>query len=223
MLKLPIIVVNCKAYDNCVGEGAIKIAQVCERVAKQAKITIAVAVEASDIYHVTMASRIPVLAQHVDPVSPGAHTGAILAQSVKEAGAVGTLLNHSEKKLGIADLKKSLSNAGRAGLLAIVCAATPAEAKKLAMMKPDMIAIEPPELIGGNVSVSVAKPEIITAATKSVKSIPVLCGAGIKTKADVEKAMRLGVKGILVASGITLAKNPEAVLKEFASAMQNFK
>ncbi len=219
MLKLPLLVVNCKAYENCVGEGAARIAETCERVAKLTKTTIVVAVEPSDIYHVGMASRIPVFAQHIDFAEPGAHTGSVLPESVKDAGAVGTLLNHSEKKLTFPVLKKSVARAKKAGLLTLVCAATPAEAKKIAELNPDMIAIEPPELIGGNISVSKAKPEVVTATTKAIKGIPILCGAGVKTKDDVKKAMQLGVKGILVASGITKAKNPEKVLKDFVLAM----
>jgi len=220
MLKLPAIVVNCKAYENCVGEGAIRIAEACEKVSRLMKTTIAVAVETADIYHVRMASRLPVFAQHVDPDEPGAHTGAVLPEAVRKAGAAGTLLNHSEKKLTIAVLKKAIARARQAGLMTLVCAATPAEAKRIAALKPDMIAIEPPELIGGDVSVSAAKPGVITATTKAIKDIPILCGAGIKTRQDVAKAMQLGAKGILVASGITKARNPEQVLKDFASAMR---
>lgn len=222
MLALPVIVVNCKAYGNCVGDGAIRLAQTCERVAKMTKTTIAIAVQTADIYHVKMAAGIPVFAQHVDGVQPGAHTGAVLADAVRRAGAAGTLLNHSEKKLSLTALKHSLARAKQAGLTTLVCAATPAEAKKVAQFKPDLIAIEPPELIGGNVSVSTAKPEIITATTKAIKGIPILCGAGIKTKQDVAKAVTLGVQGILVASGVTLAKHPEQVLRDFATAMQKF-
>ncbi len=222
MIPLPAIVVNLKAYENCTGDGAIRLAQVCERVAKLMRTTIAVAVQPADIYHVTMAARIPVFAQHIDPAC-GAHTGAILAESVKHAGAVGTLLNHSEKKLAFPQLKQSIDRAKQVRLTTLVCAATPAEAKKIAALKPDFIAIEPPELIGGTVSVSTAKPQVVTATTKGITKIPILCGAGVKTKQDVAKAMELGVKGILVASGVTLAKNPEQVLKDFASAMQKFK
>ncbi len=222
MLKLPAIVVNCKAYENCVGKGAIRMAEICEEVAVRNKTSIAVAVEAADIYHVRMASRIPVFAQHVD-LDSGAHTGIVTPESIKDAGAIGTILNHSEKKLDFEVLKKTIARAKKAKLVTLVCAATPEEAKKISALKPDIIAIEPPELIGGNVSVSTAKPEVVTATTKSIKGIPILCGAGVKTKTDVSKAMQLGVKGILVASGITKAKNPEEVLTDFAKAMHNFK
>lgn len=219
-VKLPIIVVNCKAYENCIGDKAIRIAEICERVAKATGVTIAIAVDAADIYHVKMAARIPVFAQHVDADPPGAHTGSILPEAVEQAGAVGTILNHSEKKLALPVLQKSIARARHAGLATLACAATPKEAADIAALKPDFIAIEPPELIGGDISVSTAKPEVITATTKLIAQIPVLCGAGIKTKNDAAKAVALGAQGILVASGVTLAKNPEQVLKDFAAGLR---
>lgn len=223
MLQLPVIVVNFKAYGDCIGEGAVRLAQVCERVSRRLRVSVVVAVQPSDVHHVCSAVRIPVFAQHVDGVMPGAHTGSVLAEAVRQAGAVGTLLNHSERRLKPAVLKQSIARAKQAGLMVLVCAATPAEAKRIARLSPDFIAIEPPELIGGNISVSTARPEIVTATTSVIKNIPVLCGAGIKTSDDVSKAIKLGVKGILVASGVVLAKSPEQVLNGFAKGMQNLK
>jgi triosephosphate isomerase len=220
MLTPPLIVVNCKAYENCIGDKAIRIAEICERVSKTSGVAIAIAVDAADIYHVKMAARIPVLAQHVDADAPGAHTGSILPEAVAQAGAIGTILNHSEKKLTLPLLKKSIARAKQAGLLTLACAATPKEAADIAALKPDFITIEPPELIGGTVSVSTAKPDVITATTKLIAQIPLLCGAGIKTKNDVVKAVALGAQGILVASGVTLAKKPEQALKDFAAGLR---
>jgi triosephosphate isomerase len=223
MLQLPVIVVNCKAYERAVGEGAVRIAEICERVAARVKVSVVVAVEPADIYHVKMAVRIPVFAQHVDAVEPGAHTGVILPEAVRDAGAAGTLLNHSERRLAQAVLAQSITRARKAGLITLACASTPDEAARIAALQPDLIAIEPPELIGGTVSVSKAKPEVITLTTHAITGIPVLCGAGIKTAEDIRKAMQLGAKGILASSGVTLAKNPEQVLLDFATAMQTFK
>ena len=47
-------------------------------------------------------------------------------------------------------------------------------------MEPTYIAYEPPELIGGNVSVSSAKPEIIAQAAKACNGkTKLLVGAGL--------------------------------------------
>ena len=92
----------------------------------------------------------------------------------------------------------------------------------IAFLEPDMIAMEPPELIGGDISVSTARPEAIVEtieAVKSVKSVPVLVGAGIKNGQDVKKAIELGAKGVLVASGIVKAKDPKKAINDLVDGM----
>ena len=49
---------------------------------------------------------------------------------------------------------------------------------------------------------------------KKKHDIKLLVGAGIKTKEDIGKALELGADGVLIASGIDLATDPEKALKE---------
>jgi triosephosphate isomerase len=78
------------------------------------------------------------------------------------------------------------------------------------------VAVEPPELIGGDISVTKANPRIVEDTVDAVKeanrSVSVLCGAGIKTGADVKAALDLGADGVLLASGVVRAKDPRAAL-----------
>ena len=53
-----------------------------------------------------------------------------------------------------------------------------------------------------------------------VSHIPVLCGAGVKTREDVFKAISLGARGILLASGVTKAKDPRAVLLDLVKDLE---
>ncbi len=214
-------IINFKAYKTSVGLNALKLAKICERVAKKQRANIAVAVQPSDILAVAASVNIPVLAQHVDAVDFGAKTGWILPESVQQAGAVGSLVNHSEHRLPLSVIKQTVERLRKLGMLSVVCANTPAMAVKVAKFKPDIIAIEPPELIGGNVAVSQAKPQVITQTTHRIKSIPILCGAGVKTKDDVSKAVQLGAKGILVASGVTNAPNPEKALTQLVKGFHS--
>ncbi|MBU1200967.1 MAG: triose-phosphate isomerase [Nanoarchaeota archaeon] len=221
-MKTPIIIVNFKAYKEGTGRNAVKLAKICEKVAKKTKKNIAIAVEEVDIRNISSKVKIPVLSEHLDSIREGAHTGNNLAEAIKENGAWGTLLNHSENRLRIDQLEESIKRAREVGLKTVVCANNSEIAEAVAAFEPDMIAIEPPELIGGDISVSTAKPQVITDTIKKVKriaNIPVLCGAGIKSGADVKKAIKLGAKGILVASGIVKAKDPEKALTELADAL----
>jgi len=212
-------IINFKAYQSATGINAIKLAKICEKVAKKQNANIAVAVQPSDIFAIAANVKIPVLAQHVDAIDFGANTGWILPESVLQAGAVGSLVNHSEHKVPLPVIKATIQKLKKLGMLSVACASTPAIAIKIAKLKPDIIAIEPPELIGGKISVSDAEPEIITKTTHKIRNIPVLCGAGVHTKHDVSAALELGAKGVLVASGVAKAKNPEKVLTQLVRGL----
>ena len=207
-------IINFKAYQTSIGLNAIKLAKICEKVAKKERANIAVAVQPADIFAVAANVNIPVLAQHVDAIEFGAKTGWILPESALQAGAVGSLINHSEHQIPLQQIKATIDRLRALGMLSVVCANTPTTAIKIAKLNPDIIAIEPPELIGGNIAVSQAKPQVITQTTSKIRNIPILCGAGVKTKDDVVKSVQLGAKGILVASGVTNAKNPEQALTQ---------
>ena len=221
-LRTPIIIVNFKTYDGCFGEKAVELARVVDNVAKETGALLAVAPNNIDIYRVVQQVSIPVLAQHTSPILTGSHTGHILAQAVKEAGAVGTLLNHAEKTISLEVIKDTIARCREAGLATVVCADTVVSIKKIAALKPDMVAIEPPELIGGKVSVTTADPGLLTRsldAVRSVADIPVLCGAGVKTGEDIAAALKVGMKGVLLASGVTKADDPEAALMNLVKGL----
>lgn len=217
----PVLLINLKTYEEATGHKAVKFAAIAEAFADSGA-EIILAVQHADIRLVSENTGVPVFSQHIDPVKFGPSTGWLLPEAAKAAGASGTLLNHSERRMDSKTISKCLARCREIGLRTVVCAETPERAKAVAALKPDYIAIEPPELIGGEVSVSKARPEVITAAVKKVNSvapIPVLCGAGVKNGEDVRRALELGAKGILVASGVVKAKRPQeaisALLKGF--------
>jgi triosephosphate isomerase len=212
----PAIIVNFKAYENATGGKAVALAKRCAHVALETGADIRIAVQTADIAHVASAVDIPVYAQHVDGVGFGKHTGAVLPEAIKDAGAIGSLINHSEWKIPLANIKAAVERCKKLGLEIVACADTPEEAAELNGLKPTFIAIEPPELIGGDISVSTAKPEVITSTLDAV-NVPVLAGAGVKNSKDVRVAIDLGVKGVLVASGVVKATDVEDALKELIS------
>jgi len=221
-LKLPVYVINFKTYPEASGKNAVKLAMICKKAADKKKASVLVAVQAGDIYEVAKTG-IKTIAQHVDAAEPGRNTGFILAEDVKKNGAVGTLLNHSEHRLKFGLLKKTIKICRENNLIVIACASTPAEAGKISKLKPDYIAIEPAELIAGKISVSKAKPEVVSDAVSGVKrinNIPVLCGAGVSTGVDVRKAVELGADGVLLASAFVKASNPKAVLLDMANSIK---
>ena len=214
----PLLVINTKTYAEATGEQAVALAKLCDRIAKETGVKIVITVPPTDLVALKNLG-IDIYAQHMDFYEAGAHTGSVIASALKNTGATGTLINHAEKRLDFDSIAKTVQQAKAYRLTSIVCVATAEETEKAAMLQPDYIAIEPPELIGGEVSVTTASPECITDAVKQAGDVAILCGAGVKTAADAEKAIELGAQGILVASGVVLADNKEEKIRELCTAM----
>jgi len=218
-----LLVVNFKTYVEATGKRAIELAKLAGEVSRETGVTIIVAPQFTDIEPVSKTVDIPVFSQHVDSVKPGAHTGHVLAEAVKSAGAEGTLLNHSERRINTSEIADTLKVCSEADLLSLVCADTTQASVNIAKMLPDMIAIEPPELIGSGISVSKARPELITESLGQIRKVNqrvrFLCGAGVTTSEDVSKALELGSQGVLIASSVVKSKNPQAALEGMAGVM----
>jgi len=221
----PILAINFKAYyPHSFGEHALNIARAAVKVLEELRdISIILAPPFTELYRIIREVRdkdIKVYAQHADPVEPGPVTGYIPIEGLRELGVDGVILNHSEHKLRLSDLFFLIKKARALGLEVLVCADEPEIGASVAVLNPDMIAVEPPELIGTGISVSKAKPEVITKSVELISKVnqrvKILTGAGISTGEDVYVAIKLGTVGVLVASAIVKAKDPYAVIREMA-------
>lgn len=214
----PVVIVNYKAYPGCVGKRVVELTKALERAAHGKRVTLGVAPQAADLHRVAQATSAVVLAQHVDPIAPGNGTGSTLVEAVADAGAKGSLVNHAERRLTIADVDACVARLRAAGLTSVVCTNTATATRAAAALRPDLVAIEPPELIGGKVSVTSADPEIVRASAKLAKEahrdVRVLCGAGVRTGDDLAMALKLGTDGVLLASAVTTAADPASALAE---------
>lgn len=211
-MEFPILVVNFKNYPEGQGRNGVELAKSLDRASRELGKPVAIAPPAPILMKVAEVVEVPVLAQHVDPVPASSTTGFLPPEAVKEAGCIGSIVNHSEHKLQREEVLKVVRRLHELGMFALICASTPEEAASLATFGPDSIALEPPELIGTGIAVSKARPELIVEGVKAVRSvnknIRVLCGAGISSGEDVTRALKLGAEGVLVASAILKARSP---------------
>jgi triosephosphate isomerase len=213
-----LIVVNFKTYATAYGEAAETLGRMMAEVNTDARMV--AVVSAFDLSAVASIEGLEVWSQHLDPVGKGSHTGWLEPDAALERGAVGTIINHAEHKVSIdhvANLMEMLPD----GFPICACAADVEEARALAKLGPTFIAVEPPELIGGDISVTTADPAIVSDTVAAVKevnpNVRVLCGAGVKNGQDVATAIQLGAEGVLLASGVTKANDPMGVLQDLVS------
>jgi triosephosphate isomerase len=211
----PLIVVNHKTYESAQGEASATLARSIEAAAKPGVRMVSVVSPFDLSATVAAAPNIEVWAQHLDPIGFGSNTGRLHPATAIASGATGSIINHAERKVPIEHVEELLASLPN-DFVVCACASDLEEARALAALSPDFIAVEPPELIGGDISVTSADPEIIRATVEAVHAVDstvrVLCGAGVKSGEDVATAIELGAEGVLLASGVTKSNDPAAVL-----------
>ena len=115
-LKTPVVILNFKTYLESSGEKALDLANALESAGEESGITMVAVPQAIDIYRIKEETNIPVLSQHIDAVSPGGHTGSNLFESFVASGIDGTLLNHSECRMTLADIAEVVKKTKEAEL-----------------------------------------------------------------------------------------------------------
>jgi len=216
--RVPAVYLNFKAYASATGKRAVELAKIAQEVADETGREVVVLPQHVDLRLVRQEVSIPVFAQSADPYVEGSYTGHVTFNALQDVGVDGIMVNHSEHRVPLDFVQKVVEMAKERGLEQLVCAATPDEVAAVAAIEPTYIAVEPPELIGGPISVATAKPEVITASVDAMRKVTskskLLCGAGIANRRDVEVSVRLGTVGVLLASAYTKARDPKAVLMD---------
>jgi triosephosphate isomerase len=220
-IRPPVFEIGLKGY--CWGADAVRLAVEADRLAEELGVAIVFDPQTVDIPAVVAATRrILVFAQHMDPVLPGRGVGSVLAEALRDAGAAGTLLNHSERPMAREDLARAIGRAREAGLLTLVFAATPAEAGALAQLGPDIVLAEPPELIATGVSAGNVMEGFVAESVAAVRAVDpailVMSGAGVNGPEDVDRMIRLGLDGTGSSSGILRAADPFAAMRAMLEA-----
>jgi triosephosphate isomerase (TIM) len=204
------IIVNFKNYKK--GKSVLRLVWGIEHVSKK----IIIAVPDIEIERVAGRTESRVFAQHVDSFEGERGTGLITIEGLKKAGAKGSLLNHSEHRVGFEEIKEVLKVAEKKKFKVLIFVKSVTEAKKILKLKPWAIAYEDPKLVGGKKSITKYRTKTVEEfgkLFKGKKTIP-LCGAGIQGREDYLKAKELGCNGVAIASGVVKSKRPEKVLKE---------
>ena len=213
--------VNYKTYETGTGDRGLGVAQVCEEVSQETGIPIAVCPQTADLFRLGQQVNIELWAQHVDPITPGRNTGWQLPEAIMHAGASGVLINHSEHPLSDEEVHHTIERCVDVGLQTMVFVDTVEKATAVDAYLPTYIAFEPPELVGGDVSVATAGSDVLAQVVEAVNTATVIAGAGVHAVADVEKCVELGVQGVILASAVMKkTDDPRSLLAELASGFQ---
>jgi triosephosphate isomerase len=222
-LKPPLFEIGLKGY--LFGKDALELAKAADSISKKYGIAIIFDPQHVDIPKIAEETEnIFVFAQHMDSVEVGVGVGSILPEAIKAAGAVGTLLNHSERRISLNEISRTIKRADEVGLATLVFADSPEEAAAIAHLNPNIILAEPPELIGSGMSVGKLQEDFISKTITQVKKINpeiiIANSAGIRTPDDVAEIIRLGAQATGSTSGILKAKDPIKMMEEMIKALK---
>jgi len=188
------IVLNFKRYLDL--NGAVRLAQIAKKYG-------AIVCPQPDHLAACLETGVECWTQKYEPMARG-HTG--------------TLLNHSDYRLDFKTIEETMLELE--GIKVCVCCKDAEEGMRIADFGPDFLAYEPPELIGNKEkSVASERPEDIQRLASSVQC-PVLVGAGVHNAQDVKSALEMGARGILVATDVVKATDPEKELRELVEAFK---
>ncbi|MCX6383599.1 MAG: triose-phosphate isomerase [Actinobacteria bacterium] len=223
VLKPPLFEIGLKGY--LFGKDALELAKAADKISKKYGITIIFDPQHVDISKIAAETEnIYVFAQHMDSIKIGVGVGSILPEAIKAAGAVGTLLNHSERRINLSEISKTIKRADEVGLATLVFADSPEEAAAIAHLNPNIILAEPPELIGSGTSVGKLQEEFISKTIAAVKKINpkiiIANSAGVRTADDVAEIIRLGAQATGSTSGILKSKDPIKTMEEMIKALK---
>ena len=204
------------------GERMLRLAKAVDEIAAEYDLDVIITPQYADIRMIAEnTSHIHVYAQHMDYLRPGRGLGSVLPESIKEAGAVGVMLNHDEKKLTLDEIEKTIARADEVGLATIVCADSVREIEAVAKLSPNLIVAEPTELIGTGVTSDMGYVrDTIEAVRRINPDIMVLQGAGISTPDDVARVIRAGALATGCTSGVMRAADPEAAARAMLSTLR---
>ena len=93
------------------GDTLVEVAKGFEKLARKYRIDVILDIPDTEIYRVAHSvdtKRVHVYSQHMDSMPVGRGMGRTLPEALKDAGAVGCMLNHAEHKLTIEEIEKAI-------------------------------------------------------------------------------------------------------------------
>ncbi len=206
------------------GKTLVKMAKGLEKLAKKYKVNVVLDIPDTEIYNVAKnvnSKYVHVYSQHMDSIPVGKGMGRTLPEALKEAGAVGVMLNHAEHKLTIEEIEKAIKRADELGLATMVCADSVEEVKAIAKLAPNILVAEPTELIGtGKPADKEYVDEVIKVIKEINPDIKPFPSAGISKGEDCYNIIKAGSSASGCSSAIAKAENPLKLAEEMISAVR---
>lgn len=222
-IPYPHFEINFKVYPETHGEHALEFARMVERVERDTGTRFVLTPQTPDLRLIAGETDLAFTAPHIDAVDPGRGMGRILPETIADTGAAGVTINHAENRDTLADIERKIDRCREVGLDSGICVDSIDMGRAVAAFDPDMMVFEKPEDISTDRAITQTHPERVEAFVEMVEAenprTKVLVGGGISTPDDVKRAFEQGADATGAASAISLADDPESLLRDIAAVV----
>lgn len=219
-LPYPHFQVNFKIYPETHGERALSFARMLEDIEEETNARFVLTPQLPDLRMIASETSLSVTAPSVDAVEPGRGMGKILPDTIADTGAAGVVINHAENRDTFSDLAWKIERCRDLGIDSVVCVDSVKMGRSIADYDPDALIYEMPEDISSDRSITQTHPDRVREFLKMIDEknprTQVLIGGGISNADDVASAFELGADAAGAASAVSLAEEPELLLRDIA-------
>lgn len=219
-LPYPHFQVNFKVYPGTWGDDALAFARTLEEIEAETDARFVLTPQLPDLRTIASETSLAVTAPYVDAIEPGRGMGKILPEAVADAGADGVVINHAENRDSFADLVRKIERCRELGMDSVVCVDSIEMGRAVAEFDPDSMIFEMPDDISTDRAITQTHPdrvrEFLAMIEEENPRTQVLVGGGISTPEDVRLAFEQGAPAAGAASAVSLADDPESLLREIA-------
>lgn len=220
-LPYPHFQVNFKIYPGTYGEQALSFAKMLEQIEEETSARFVLTPQLPDLRMIATETDLSLTAPYMDAVEPGRGMGKILPDTIADAEADGVVINHAENRDTLSDLVWKVERCRELGIDSIVCVDSIEMGRSVVEYDPDSLIYEMPEDISSDRSITETHPDRVQKFLEMIDQqnprTRVLVGGGISDASDVESAFELGADAAGAASAVSLAEDPESLLRDIAN------
>ncbi|WP_318568740.1 triose-phosphate isomerase [Salinigranum marinum] len=221
-LPYPHFQVNLKVYPDTWGDHAVAFARMLEQLEAETSARFVLTPQLPDLRLIAAETDVTVTAPFMHATEPGRGMGKILPETLADAGADGVVINHAENRDTLTDLVWKIERCRDLGMDSIVCVDSIEMGRAVAEFDPDSVIYEMPGDISSDRAITQTHPDRVRAFLAMIDEenprTRVLVGGGISTAEDVRLAFEQGADATGAASAVSLATDPEGLLREIAAA-----
>lgn len=221
-LPYPHFQVNLKIYPDTWGDHAVAFARTLEQLEAETSARFVLTPQLPDLRLLAAETDVAVTAPFMHATEPGRGMGKILPETLADAGADGVVINHAENRDTLTDLVWKIERCRDLGMDSVVCVDSIEMGRAVAEFDPDSVIYEMPGDISSDRAITQTHPDRVRAFLAMIDEenprTRVLVGGGISTAEDVRLAFEQGADATGAASAVSLATDPDGLLREIAAA-----